>query len=354
MTDLRDARLQQALAHAPDVQALPAAGTRIAIKNIANNAISTRVMAELDTEKPWWKTLWTRSGRAGRSGRASGPWNAGFATLLLGGIIALIWHGQEVPDAVLDERPDAVPSAPGVALPVVKAPAAAGAPQASVPAPAADPELSKSRTSSKRDQDAADSLAAASAATPPPVTAVPIAAPSVRLEAPSREKRALPPAIAMNADKSLAEKAAGLPKYEVQDRAAAPVLTDSAASINRNPIASNQSPTLQVGEWMWADVFHQGRTARLAKRDVQALVNHALTVGVANVGSRAAPKEAQGLDGTPLLRLQLMDKNNAVAQFEMWGAAFRWQRVGQADVLGSLTPEVVASLLAAVARALPP
>ena len=180
----------------------------------------------------------------------------------------------------------------------------------------------------------------------------------------------------MNADKSLAEIAAGLPKSEVQDRAAAPVApamsvapseagrvapladrverTDSGANINRNPIASNQSTTLQVGEWMWADVFHQGRTARLAKRDIEALVNHALTVGVANVGSRAASKEAQGLDGAPLLRLQLMDKNNAVAQFEMWGAAFRWQRMGQAEVLGSLTPEVVTSLLAAVARALPP
>ena len=112
------------------------------------------------------------------------------------------------------------------------------------------------------------------------------------------------------------------------------------------------SAAIQPGEWTAADVLYQGRTTRLIRRDAQNLVNRAVALTEAN----AAPKPDAD-SGPPMLRLQLLDQNSrvAVAQFDLWGNnAFRWQRAGQADVAGSLTPEAAASLLADAARALPP
>ena len=61
--------------------------------------------------------------------------------------------------------------------------------------------------------------------------------------------------------------------------------------------------------------------------------------------------------GAPTLRMQLVDQTGPtvpVAQLELRGAVLRLQRKGQADVLGVLTPEAAAGLLAEAARALPP
>ena len=113
-------------------------------------------------------------------------------------------------------------------------------------------------------------------------------------------------------------------------------------------------------------LLDQGRTTRLAKRDAQNLVNCAVALALANAApsfnddadanASAVPKAASD-GGEPLLRLQRVDQDNpaAVAQFEVWGSNnFYWQRAGQAVVFGVLTAEAVASLLAEIARALPP
>lgn len=146
---------------------------------------------------------------------------------------------------------------------------------------------------------------------------------------------------------------------------------------------------LQTGDWVAADVLYQGRTTRLARPDAQNLVNRALGLMAANpavtssdrasarasvsasataadrptakaaeatVETAVAKSDAEG--GAPTLRLQLVDQNGSVAspvaQLELRGTVLRLQRKGQADVLGVLTPEAAAGLLAEAARALPP
>ena len=396
-TDLRDARLHKALAHAPDADALPAPSTRYTIKNIAANVVPTGARAIFETKKPWWRAFWEKTGRAGLRGRASGPWNAAFATLLLGGIITLIWHGQPVPDAVLDERPaapqvpDAAQPAPAVVPPVPVAvpapsPAAPTAPTAPkdvplasvpAPAPAPGPALGKNPkpvlSSQQRDQaEKAASNASVSPPTPAPTAPATTAAAkadlsasaqaALRREAPAFEKRELPAGGAVTADKSTSDAPAAPRAAPPAAAAPAPQTTGSAGSVaeriarndsnHRSRAAAVGDAALQPGEWTAVDVLSLGRTARLARRDAQNLVNRAVALAETN----AAPK-ADGQGGVPVLRLQLIDQNSrvAVAQFDLWGSnAFRWQRAGQADVAGSLMPEAAAGLLADAARALPP
>lgn len=379
-TDLRDARLQKALAHAPDGDALPAPRTRNTIKNIANSVIPTGARAEFEAQMPWWKTFWEKTGRAGLGGRARGPWNAAFATLLLGGIITLIWQGQPVPDAVPDERPAVAKSAPAAATPApavkppvpiaVPAPAPNGLPLASAPAPAPtstpmpaptpEPALAKAPQprppSQRRDQTAPEpSRAPVSPAAPTPEPIPAPAAPTadlgvpaesaLRREAPAFEKRESSAGGTLSADKSMSDMT-------------------TAPQQARTQGGADRRFAFQPAQWTAANVLYQGRTTRLARRDAQNLANRAVALAEANTASStnananasAAPK-ADGDRGAPLLRLQLVDQGNAaaVAQFEVWGSnAFRWRRAGQADVAGMLTPEAVAGLLAEAARTLPP
>ena len=134
---------------------------------------------------------------------------------------------------------------------------------------------------------------------------------------------------------------------------------------------------LTTADWVAADVLYQGRTIRLARPEAQNLVNRVLGLMAANPAAvpsaRAADKApataaettvetavaksgAEG--GAPTLRLQLVDQNSSgavpVAQLELRGTTLRLQRAGQADVVGMLTPEALAGLLAEVVRALPP
>ena len=341
-TYFRDARLHKALAQAPDRETLPASGTRDAIKNKATYALSTRARAGFDAKKPWWKVFWERIGHA------SGPWNAAFATLLLGGIITLIWHGQDVPDAGLDERPAVANGAPRAAATALPAPA-----------------------------PAKDEVTPAVAPTPAPAPA-----PGARPETEAREKRASPPAQPLNADKPSGELARDSQKAQAPVRPAAmpspapapapaPAAAAAAAAgvplgsveplvdrmedsgranaINRTPIASGLAASLLPGEWTQTDLAYQGRTVRLAKRDAQPLVNRALALVAASAATTAPAPQ-----GAPLLSVQLLNEDNAVARFDVWGTAFRWQRAGQPDLVGSLTPGAVSSLLADAARALPP
>ena len=138
-------------------------------------------------------------------------------------------------------------------------------------------------------------------------------------------------------------------------------------SNNRNRAPLFPSAALQTGEWVAADVLYQGHTTRLAKNAAQNLVNRALGLLAAAATGRVPESAADsafskpgGEGAVPSLRLQLLDSASAlaatapVAQIELRGSVLRLQRAGQADVLGVLTPEAVAALLAEAARALPP
>ena len=90
-THLRDARLNMALTHAPDAHDLPEASTKIAIQNIAIKSIQVSHKYQNSNKFRWWQHLWNSWGRQ------HSPRGAVLATLLLGGIITLLWHGQEIP-----------------------------------------------------------------------------------------------------------------------------------------------------------------------------------------------------------------------------------------------------------------
>ena len=362
-TDLRDARLHKALAHAPDYDALPAPATRKNIKNIANNTILTIAKDDFSEKIPWWEVFWKKiarvglSGRTGTGARAAAPWNAAFATLLISGIITLIWQGQPVPDAVLDEQPaaqrppDAVQTAPATKPAAKPAAKSAVSPADKTPAPAAaalpttrpEPALAQSPQPGPlpQDRDPAAPVAAQSAVSKALVSP---AAPALRREASAFEKR-----------ESATERALGADKLP-SDMAAVPqqARTQGATAASASPALPS---ALQPAPWTEADMLYQGRTTRLARRDAQNLVNRAVALALASAVPKAGGSDGGGDGGPPLLRLQLLDQGNplAVAQFELSrNNAFRWQRSGQADVASVLTPEAVAGLLAEAARALPP
>jgi hypothetical protein len=101
-TEWRDARLARALEAAPDVQLRPLDRTRDAIRAAAHEAVAPAAAA------PWWQRLWAASGR-----RSS--WTPALATVLLAGIVTLLWRGEELPTAQPDAaavRPSAAPAAP--------------------------------------------------------------------------------------------------------------------------------------------------------------------------------------------------------------------------------------------------
>jgi len=97
-TEWRDARLARALEEAPDAQLRPLARTRDAIRAAAHEAVAPAAA-------PWWQRLWAASGR-----RSS--WTPAVATVLLAGLVTLLWRGEEVPTAQPDAAAARRPAAP--------------------------------------------------------------------------------------------------------------------------------------------------------------------------------------------------------------------------------------------------
>ncbi len=123
----------------------------------------------------------------------------------------------------------------------------------------------------------------------------------------------------------------------------------AAPLADRAKAGSEPAAISAPADWTQAEVAYLGRVARLARADVQSLVDRVLALLATN-----PPVQVEGVAGVPLLRVQLMDANGTLAQFELWNSAYKWRRIGQADVVGPMTPQVVESLLADVNRSLPP
>ena len=306
MTALRDARLQRALAHAPDADLRPAAGARDAIRRHALAAVGTPPLL------PWWRRWW-----AGVGGHQ--PWNAAFATLLLAGVVTLLWHDQPVPQAG-PESVDVAPSAPAAAPPPV--------PQARVPAaaPVAPPVVQK-KTEPRTDAVVPEKAQAAPAAqdvAPPPAPAP--APPS----APSAEMRSAAPAL-----ESAAAPAAAR-------RAPAPAAAGAAA------------PQMQIAPSAqgWTDVLvaDDTRTARIERAQSVALprlISQVLQANVSDSNLAAA--------GPPLQRLELQRDGVALGVLELAGSQARWLPApGGGPVLQlSPAPAVLQALRDELARLTP-
>lgn len=388
---LRDARLHQALAHAPDAQDLPGDAMRVAILKAANKSISTVAMSTILPQIPWWRSLWAQTGRRG------GPWNAAFATVLLGTIITLIWFEREVPDARPDEgpvvaqKPPASPSGMAEDIlnknEVIAEPSAGSGPAAPTgqvqnpgDAQAVAPAAPQVRAAPKPGPDAP---AVSSAKTlerlplPPQSSVAPV--PAMRSESTATERQTMPGLGNASRDKAVGEIASLQKKAEssaaaAQAPAPAVAATQPAAKMAAPPAAAPaplaagaaampRAPALadraKVGsgpaainapaDWTQAEVAYLGRVVRLARADAQSLVDRLLALLATN-----PPGGVDAAAGVPLLRVQLMDASGTLAQIELWNSAYKWRRVGQADVMGPVSSQGVESLLAEVNRSLPP
>ena len=381
--DLRDARLHKALAHAPDAQDLPGDAARIAILNVANNSISTRAIGRISLQTSWWRSLWAQTGRRG------GPWNAAFATVLLGSIITLIWFEREVPDARPDEGPVVAQKLP------VSPPGTAKETLNKNEAIAEQPAGSGTAASTGQGQNPGDVQAVVPAAPlaraapkpgpvapavssakileplplPPPSAVAPV--PSMRSESTATERQTMPGLGNASRDKAVGEIASLQKKAE---SSAAPAQAPAPAVAAAPPAAKTAAPPVAApaplaagatatmpraaaladrakagSEWTQAEVAYLGRVVRLARADAQPLVDRLLALLATN-----PPGGVEAAAGVPLLRVQLMDTSGTLAQFELWNSAYKWRRIGQADVVGPVSPQAVESLLAEVNRSLPP
>lgn len=163
-TEWRDARLARALDEAPDAQLRPLDRTRDAIRAAAREAIAPQA------EAPWWRRWWEASGR--RS-----TWTPALATVLLAGLVTLLWRGEEVPTAQPDAKVSRAPAAPAPALgasEMDRRPAATPAPQSRAPelrdAPVAPAQRQLPQLPQARDERAERKAPAVTSAQPAAAT----------------------------------------------------------------------------------------------------------------------------------------------------------------------------------------
>jgi len=100
--EFNDPVLRRALQNAPDAAVAPDWRIRRTIQQRAREAVEPRDEdISLAPMVPLWKRL---LGIGGESGRSRLPWNAAFATVLVGVIVTALWQHEPVPEARLDSE----------------------------------------------------------------------------------------------------------------------------------------------------------------------------------------------------------------------------------------------------------
>ncbi|WP_309148857.1 hypothetical protein [Variovorax paradoxus] len=203
--DLRDPALRRALDHAPDSEATPDPRTRAAILKMAHNlapaSVTASPAANSASAASWWRRLFGGGGEP----RARMPWNAAFATVLVAGFVAVLWHREPVPDVRLDGE------------------ARVGGATAQAPAPVAPPAPAPAQSAA---EVATSAEAPAAAAAPPPAVAKAPAAPAA-------EQRAKAP---VARDSSSPKKAADAASADAPQRAAPQPSLKQAAPAPAAPV----------------------------------------------------------------------------------------------------------------------
>jgi len=349
MTDLRDARLRRALDAAPDADQAPSGATRQAVREAARRAVAS------PARTPWWKKAWWPAPRQRM------PWNAAFATVLVAGLVTVLWQGEEVPDARTDHsqvelpatapapraaapaappaaalppaaRPEAPPKAAAVrrdAQPAAKAPAAAGA-AATAPPPAVlrkrtEDEAAKPAETATlpREKAAADSAGATTALAPAPVTPAP----------------APPPAAAA--------APAAAPPAPVESRSAAP---PAARAQPRSELAAQQQQQQPVDwrRWSQTRVEIEGRAVVLGRHQAPRLAQL-----IDQIASSTATDEA--LSQAPRIKIEVSHQGVLLGVLDVAGERARWAvpaLPGPARIVRP-DPGLLRDLRAEVARVLP-
>ncbi|MDA7416849.1 hypothetical protein PGB34_10775 [Xenophilus arseniciresistens] len=322
-----DARWQRMLDHAPDAQVQPSAATRAAILEAAHRAVQAPAAKPVAGGTSFFLLRWLDR----LLPRASAPWSAALATVVMAFFITLIWQGEPVPQAQPDgdraalsrEAPQAEmapPAAPAAPAPM---PQAAPAPATSAPGPAAvepapaqpaAPNAEASREQHKR--------------APPPAEP---AAPQARLRAPIESQRDALEAGATAADARQAEA-----------RAPAP----AAAAPPPAPIAAPEFPSWQQWtELQFTDA--QGRSGTVPREraaELTALLEQVLPLPRAEARDAALPASVDG-------RLTLRQGARVLGTLELGGNAVRWHAAGAAPAFALPPPAALSALRTWLAQA---
>ena len=277
---LHDPRLQRMLDHAPDRSAKPDAALRQAIRTRAHAAVAPAPLASpAGAQRPWWQRL-LGIGRGGDAGSRM-PWNAAFATVLVGVLVTVMWQREPVPGAQLDapqEERQAAPPAP--------APAPAVPPAVREAAPAADKAVERARQAPVRDEAARMKVQPPSP--PPPLPPLPSALPApVTPAAPAAPSRA-----------------AGM------------------ASPSPAPIRAPDPTFNALAQWTQLRITRNGADSRVLSRaeagDLGGLVGSAAQAGVGS----------QPLAGTVDWRIALERDGEVLGVLELAGDQVRWRENG--------------------------
>jgi hypothetical protein len=364
---LHDLLLQQVLDHAPDHALAPDAALRQSIRVLAHEAVAPSLPAgPVGAERPWWQRLLGIGGGAG----SRMPWNAAFATVLVGVLVTVMWQREPVPgvapDAPMQERPAApVPAAPPAPVTPAPKPAEASPPP---PAPSVlDTALAESRAvteSAKRALDERDrererqarqaaadreaTLAADKAVEraqqalareeavrmkaepplPPPVQWPPVMAPEPVAPA-SPSVNAAPPAAALRAAPQAPSRAAGM---------AAPA---PAPAPGPTP-----EPTFNaLAQWTQLRITRNGADSHVLPRDeARELGGLVGSAALAGVGS-------QPLTGAVDWRIALERNGEVLGVLELAGGQVRWREKGVPPGTGQPGAGALSSLRQALEEA---
>jgi len=326
MTELRDARLKQALDAAPDADARPVPAVADAIRAAARQALPKQAVATPVPEgfAPWWQRLWqsTASPRA--------PWNAAFATVLVAVLVTVLWVREPIPDArPLATAPETSPVLAPVPEPIAQDRALetpAVAEKAKAPAKASAVKTEAARTATA-DVEIAPVETAAQAPAPEPA-AVAVAEPA---PAAAPAAAATPPAVAM-------PRAAPM---------SAPVASKGVAATAALESADQTSASVTgLQAWTHLAVQRDARSATLDRAQGRLLMARlqALTLRLEQEPASAGTAPVT----QPRLQLTVLSQGKTLAVLRLWEGVALWQRPGEADrVTGVAAADMQAWLLLA-------
>lgn len=322
MTDMRDARFKKALDAAPDADARPARSVAEFIRAAARSTPAQPLASTAATA--WWQRWWRRSG----SPRA--PWNAAFATLLLGVLVTVMWVQQPIPDArPIAPAPAPAPAAGGTAPPAAPAPTAT----AVTPAEAVADAARTPQAAPRAKQQAAESA-------PTPASKPQQAAPTADAPKPVQPNLG-------DMQKRAAEQMANKAVLAESARAAAPALQEppAAAAMAAAPapfaVAPAPAPVAPLrldtqGLQIWSALALRLDAQLVTVDQVQGqalfaqMQSEVRRLVLAAMPATALPAEA------PRLRITVLQQDQTLAHFTLWANAIRWQRTGQPAVLGAI------------------
>ena len=335
---LQDEALHKALAQAPDRALLPDWRIRQAILEHAHDAVSAseELLAASRAPASWWSLAWWRE-KVGVT--SSLPWNAAFATVLLGVLITLIWRREPIPAPQLDERP-----------------------VASAPAPLAKEEERKrearqtqlqERPAPAQDSTRAQAPAVVAPPAAPPVLALPPAAAPEPAPAPAPAPAAAPAPAPTPAPVEQAPKPAAAPPQAAESLArqrAAPAVVPApkAAASGARTDATPPPDFASLGRWTELRIANVSGDVRMVPRadagELSLLLSSAAIMAVG----------AQPMRAVPEWRVALERKGNVLAVLEVGRSQVRWTEGGAPPATGTPPIEAVEALRAALRQASKP